>query len=185
MKRNRQKTAIALMLLVIATVFTACEDLGNVTVNIPITPTPVEFKLIGDFQKPPVEKVIAQQTEDVILAEAVLKTGLKGRLKEENVDIEQLKALTFDSAEIEIKAPKDYSITRLVGLKVYFEDQLVGEIKDVKDNEKRVEVTINKSDILKYAEKPNLKVTIKGKEKPNVEELVLLLYTKLTAKVSK
>lgn len=186
MNKRIQQTAMALIVLFVSVAFSACEDLTkNISVNIPITPTPVEFKLLGDLQLPPIEKVSGEQTADIVLAEAVLNTSLKTQLSKEGYNIDQLKALTFDKAEVEVKEPKEYPIDKLVGIKVYFEEQLVGEIKKAANSDKRVEITINKTDMLKYAEKTDLKVTIKGKEKPRVEELLLLLHTKFTAKVSK
>ncbi len=188
MKKNLLKKGSTL-LVVLTLLFASCEDIKDkIALDIPLNPPAIELDLLGnesdavDGNSTATQKVAAQD-EDIVLGQEHFNLGLLDALKEEGEVIDNLKELTFNEAVIEVVKPADYDLKTLLGLKMYFDNDLVAEVSDVNENTRKLTIKISQKDIKEYMNKETILVTIKGKQRPTVPKVSTKVYLKFTAKV--
>ncbi len=184
---KKSLSTIKLFSLIILTLFlSSCDDISQkITVNIPVNPPAIELDLINNDLETPILQSIQKQTQEekIVLVQKRFDLGLFETLKSQNQDIKNLKELTFDSANIEVISPKDYDLSTLNGIEIYFEEDLVAKVVDIDNNNRSLTLKTHQKDVKKYSKNKTILLTVKGAEKPTVAEVKAKLHLKFTAKL--
>lgn len=164
MKSTVLKRELFFAWMLFSIIFSSCDEIkDSVSVDIPIKPAPIEFRLQHMEPRAASDRGAAN-TGDIILFQKELDIDLKSILSGKNSSLEHLKEFNFKKAEIKAVEPSGFDMSRFVGLKLYFGEtpSLVAEAADVSSDKKILKLKVSQANLMKYADEDELKIMIKG-----------------------